>query len=400
MERKEKQPSISLEALPNELLLHTFSYLTPTTIERLAKAFNKRLTYLCLPLLKDRLAAHQNAKRMTALFAYEPPPHNLKDALSRNMIDIWSHYRLKRKWGSFSSPPPFTERNPFPCLDFLNLRGEFDWLAPIDDLLDEDCQPFEHCRNFLSAEDVTTLKNQAQQLGLEFPKGFFDFMRTMEKDYHVRAPGGNYFNIRKGGLTKVKYRLIGVKAAQSAPESAQTATESAQSIPEETSNAAGSAQSAPNGDTSGQYNMQQWAFVEGYVLRFYSDQQGCGSWNLFLHPGSPPKGDPAFLSGPGHCVLGSCADLAYDAEPGEESPAVTLTPLEEALGIKRTAFWDETDWTFEGTSFEEFVARKYFDTMAVIFEPGKGARLPEELKKYMVGIYSEKGRKMVDGIDL
>ena len=248
----------------------------------------------------------------------------------------------------------------------------------MQDLLDEGCQPFEHFGNFMSAEDVTTLKNQAQQLGLEFPKGFFDFMRTMEEDYHVRSPGGCYFNIRKGGLKKVKYRLIGVKAAQS----------------------------APNSDALGQADMQQWAFVEGYALRFYSDQQGCGYWNLFLHPGSPPKGDPGSpsastrLGGPGHCVLGSGGDLAYDAEPGEESPAVTLTPLEEALGIKRTAFWDETDWTFEGTSFEEFVARMYFDTMAVVYEPGKGARLPEQLKKYMVGVYSEKGRKMVDGIDL
>ncbi|MCJ1326704.1 hypothetical protein MMC10_003369 [Thelotrema lepadinum] len=366
---------MSLQKLPAELLLQIISYLPAVTIERFAKTFNKRLTYLCLPLLKDRLAAKHNAKQMATQFGYEPPPHDAKDAVFRNIADIWSHYRgLKRKWGPLSFPPPFTKRNPFPCLDFLDLRGEFDWLAPIEDLIDENCQPFEHCRNIMSAEDAATLKTQAQQLGLQFPKGFFDFMRTMEEDYHVRSPGGCYFEVPKGGLRKVRYQLPTPRV------------EGTQDV------ASGAPPSAPADDTSQPLTPQQPSFVDGYVLRFYADQQGCYYWHLFLA-----------ASGAGHCVLGSDSDgdVSSDVDPGEESEAAaTLSPLEEALGIRKTKHWHETDWSFEGSGFEEFVARMYFEGMAVLFEPAKGARPPEGLKRYMVGIYSEKGREMGGGIDL
>ena len=184
---------MALPSLPTELLLKILSYLAPATIERLARTFNKHIYQICLPLLRDHLATQQNAKRMVSQFFYRPNHYKRPDWMDNSISKIWSRYKLQRKWGPFDLPPPYNDQNPSPCLDHLNLHGEFDWLAPFEATLELDCFPFVHCHRFTTPKQITLLKTQAENLGLKYPTGFFDFIRLMEEDYHVRSPPGDFF---------------------------------------------------------------------------------------------------------------------------------------------------------------------------------------------------------------
>ena len=159
---------MALPDLPTELVLKILSYLAPATIERLARTFNKRLYLICLPLLQDRLATQQNTRSMASQFSYRPAPLENDDWMLKTISKIWSRYKQERKSGPFDPPPACNDQNPFVCLDHLNLRGEFDWLAPFDDILDLECWGLVHCHRFTTPEQVTLLKTQAEKLGLEF----------------------------------------------------------------------------------------------------------------------------------------------------------------------------------------------------------------------------------------
>ena len=373
-----------LQTLPTELILNILSYLRPQTIERLAKTFNKRLIPICLPLLEDRIATQRNANRMIATFLHEPETDGWDAALKRNICGIWDHFRLERKWGS-AQPLPSTEKEPFTNLDFLNLRGKFNWLADWSELKEEDCVPFEHYRNFMSEEQVAQLKTQAEKLGLEFPKGFFDFMRIVEEECHVTICGNAYFNVKStGGLKKVRYRRR---------KSSKTGEQIAQ----------GKGDKGVNEGAQHQQNELE-EMADGYLLRFYMDQQGCYYWSLFLDAGPDNQnqtsqnqdGTIATTFRPGHCVIGSPGDPASGTSDDEDvrySPT-KLTPLERELGIG-IADLDPDDIELQGTSFEEFVARTYFEMMCVLFDPKEGSRLPRKLLLYLVGVYSEMGRALV-----
>lgn len=84
-----------LTDLPVELLHFTISQLRPFEIEPLARSYNKRLYYICIPFLTRRLASRRNAKRMV------------------------------RRFKPISKEPP-------PNLDFMDLNGDLRWLLPFD----------------------------------------------------------------------------------------------------------------------------------------------------------------------------------------------------------------------------------------------------------------------------
>ena len=160
------------------------------------------------------------------------------------------------------------------------------------------------------------------------------------------------------------------------------------------------------------------SFVEGYVLRFCSDQQGCGYFGLFLEAPGSSKGshrNHSYIDRsdrfPMHCVLSSVEDPSWcDTDPEEEEGEVLnktsndnrdkprlkprLTPLERSLGIGISGD-DPTDYVLAGPDFESFLAEKYFDHLLVVLEDEQGKRLLPQMKRYLLGIYCQKGRNTI-----
>ena len=342
--------------MPTELITQVLSHLPVSSIECLAKTFDKRILAICLPFIQERIETRRNAKRMLATFPFRPS-NEWWATTNRIVSDLWAYGKLDRKWGPFQSWES-TKENPFPDVEFLmDRRGEFDWLGDWDELEDKECQPFMHRREPMTREQETMLKDQAEKLGLEFPKGFFKFIRIVEEECHVQIGGNDYFQTPKGGLMKFQY------PRQKLSADLHDIGEASEELQHERS--------------------EPW---EGYFLPFYTEAQGLCHWYLFLDAGSRDKNNVT-ISRPGHCVLIS---------PGVNLCEEDLTPLERELGISMI---DESeDWELADTSFEEFVARTYFDNMASFFRLEKGRRLPRILQRYVAGIYSDKAKEIRLGL--
>lgn len=358
---------MALEDLPTELILKILSNLRTGTIERLAKTYNKRLVAICQPFLKYRIAQRRNAKRMIALIPPRLDWIGGDDCLNGNIQKLWSHFQLENEWGPIS-PAPRTEQKPFHSLEFLNLRGRYTWMLDLEWLDEENLSPFEHYRARMTEEQIARLKDQAEKLGLEFPKGFFDFMETVEEDWHVSMSGAcSHFHIPESSLMKVKYYL------SDPPSRAK--------------------EQSGEGNDGEEVEQEPQHLVEGYVLQVHEDQQGCGCWSLFLDAG--PRDDNGKIIGPpGHCVLGGPCRPYYGPHNNYNKEFENdLTPLERELGIQMTSN-DPDDWTLEAPSFEEWAVQMYFESLSVLFDPKKESKLPNKLKLWLLGVYNEKAREV------
>ena len=94
-----------------------------------------------------------------------------------------------------------------------------------------------------------------------------------------------------------------------------------------------------------------------------------------------------------------------DDDDGEESDEIAdpadclsqnLTKTELQLGVQHPRLWLSKKFELCEASFEEWMAHWYFNQMAEDIDWPRGLKLPEQLKKYLVGICCEKGRRMAD----
>lgn len=373
-----------LQDLPTELILQILSYFKTGTIERLAKTLNKRLTLICLPFLRERVAARRNAKRMLATFPLDlgriaerrnarywfdtiRPEHISGNELGR-IEELWSRFELHTRWGP-PHAPVLTAEKPFPSVEFFDLRGKLDWLIGWDELVDEFYDAWEPEYKPIPEEQVVRLETQAKGLGLEFPKGFFEFMRDIEDELRVELWGNSFFYIPDRGLAKVKYHRS--KPSFEAVDRLFEGNDSQETKED---------------------------LVEGYILRFYAGMGYDYYWSLFLDAGTKDQNGER-TSPPGHCVLGSCVDVLNNFDQGSaQHEENNMTALERELGIKMADVKPE-ELSLMGTSFEEWAVRTCFEVMARVMQPTKESRLPRRLKRYLVTVYSKKGREYVSTFD-
>jgi hypothetical protein len=159
-----------LLTLPEETLLQITSYLRAFEIERLARTFSRRLVCFCLPLLRQRITSARNARWATTLFG-----DLICDAL--NYADpemLYAAAQLDTAHGPYSSPPARVN------LDYLDLRGDLDWLRPLGvrvEVRQSAWSEREHDSSPpMEPEGMTELLQAASRLGLHVPETFVRFM--------------------------------------------------------------------------------------------------------------------------------------------------------------------------------------------------------------------------------
>jgi len=157
-----------LTDLPVELLHFTISQLRPFEIEPLARTYNKRLYYICIPFLTRRLASRRNAKRMA------------------------------RRFKPISKEPP-------PNLDFMDLNGDFRWFLPFDEAHAKEMKDH-HSRGVPEENaEVDELIKTAQRLGLSLPEAFTSFMRSSVLQDCTVIEGE--FSLEENALRKCPHRV-------------------------------------------------------------------------------------------------------------------------------------------------------------------------------------------------
>jgi hypothetical protein len=154
-----------------------------------AKTFNHRLTAICVPFLRHRIAAAKNARRMTRLF----PLTRVPVLAGIDEYELYRQWKLPGDLCPYPDPRSRSAMAPFPCLDYLDLRGDLGWTAlarghrpvPLGYTIDE----WFHDPAAGSAASRARMEKfvaLAKQLGLSIPSCFTRFM--IDADVHSRFP--------------------------------------------------------------------------------------------------------------------------------------------------------------------------------------------------------------------
>jgi hypothetical protein len=155
-----------LESLPPETLSHIISYLLPYQLESLARSFNKKLTYICVPYLRKQNASIRNARRMIARFGEQEP------------LDSYGMFKkayaaagLEAEWGPFRIPAISSDRF-FTIFDYLELDGTGRWLhgsAP-DSLVSKfPYDPNEPLGSIMHDEVISKMEKKLKVEGVPLP---------------------------------------------------------------------------------------------------------------------------------------------------------------------------------------------------------------------------------------
>jgi hypothetical protein len=193
--------------LPNELLALILSCLRAFEIEHVAKAFNHRLTAICIPFLHDRIAATKNERRMTRMFT----------RMETTILEGIEEYDLYKQWGLASDlhpPQNLPTMNTFPCLDYLDLNGNLEWtnlacghkpVSPQDPDYVWFCDPPREAA--ASRAQMDELIAAARQLSLSLPACFLRFMT--DRNMQSRFPDAhNAFDL--GPLRRAKCGMFDI----------------------------------------------------------------------------------------------------------------------------------------------------------------------------------------------
>jgi hypothetical protein len=99
-----------------------------------------------------------------------------------------------------------------------------------------------------------------------------------------------------------------------------------------------------------------------------------------------------------HVIDDSTSRLMEQTKQYRRMWTKALTPTEKELGIIVAVAEDFSAQLLFSTSFEEFLVRTYFEEWAFISSEDHpiGEPVPATLKEYLVRVYSEKGRNMLD----
>jgi hypothetical protein len=166
--------------LANELLSHIISYLRAFEIERLARTFNRRLTYVCLPHLQNRIAGARNRRLMMDSFEVK----DYEVFVDTEISDLFHSWGLAETH-AFSAPPMDTFAN----LDHFDLQGDLSWIypTPSEELQTMFPSPiFTRNPPIATAEQMDGLVSAASKLGVSLPLSFRRFM--VDEDLHNRFP--------------------------------------------------------------------------------------------------------------------------------------------------------------------------------------------------------------------
>jgi hypothetical protein len=278
---------MSYASLADEIILYIVNLVRPRDLENFALV-NRRTYRVANKRLEERRALKRNARVMTTRFG--------TSYRSIGLCAISPGYLLKQRPDlaeKYNCPPDGSAAE----LDYLELNGDLYWLQPQD--AEISAGHIWDRGKAASKEQLNELAASAQRVGIEFPPGFLDFMGSNELIERMYL-GGDYFYL---GDSLVKCN--------------------------------------PGDDEAG----------GGYVVRFLSDQQSCGFWNLYMAPGGY------------HCVVATGDDVhcwicendeEEDGEPEEIHPKPQLfEDIPIACG--------PLDLSLDHPNFEEWLVMKYFD---------------------------------------
>ena len=310
--------------LPPEVVLDILHHLRAIDIERVARTFNKSLYSLCLPFLQPLLARKHNARLMRARFANHDDPFGY--AFERNSVIETIADSICPKYDLDPNDGPFTLSPGGLSYEFMDLHGDFSWLAPLDPVLHEVMEVY-HRGPAASEEAIVAIEAQAKKLGLKLPDSFLYFLWAGPR-LQRRNPSTSacYYELGPGGLKKCPAHVDG---------------------------GAG-----------------------GYAVRIYSDQQCCAYWTLYLDPG--PEGY--------HCVLVGSDDANEDGflqvykEMCLEQGWLTQKDLDAATeaSVGVAVLKPGGSWLC-ATDFEEFVANMYIEGYMSFVHRGRHDVTPPEV---------------------
>jgi hypothetical protein len=315
---------MSYNSLPDESILEITSLVCGIDIESFALV-NKRTLNIAHGRLEEWRALKHHGKIMAARFPEHPYPFRTTPELLKilrpylsNMDrpEIQKRYEEQEQGGGWC--------NAAPDLDYLHLKGDLHWLQPMDEkTVQENIWPN---GKTVSKEELDVLIASADRVGVKFPDAFIKIMGSTELMQRLLL-GGSYFLL---GPSLVKCNSWDDK-------------------------------------DSG-----------GYVIRFFSDQQGCWTLSLYLAPGGR------------HCILYTPEDVhCFDCgDRGSywrvrDGPFEGHPKYEPFEGIPRAC--NKLDVGFAHADFEEWLATNYFNgwCLETLFQ---GRELTEPLKEYVANL--------------
>jgi hypothetical protein len=173
---------LSLQDIPDELIIHMVSFLRVLSVKRLAQTFCKRITYICLPILTHRpVSWKENDRKMMALFG------EISNSNEEYIIDMtWNIHEACL--GPYS-PPSAVPVERLSVFEYLNYREDLTWLRPVPD---DSVKERDLTGAVLSAADMFRFQELCEQLDLMMPK--LRFM-TDENLIHHLSPSFMHFEL-------------------------------------------------------------------------------------------------------------------------------------------------------------------------------------------------------------
>jgi hypothetical protein len=186
---------MSLHSIPNETLTHIVSYLRTRDIEALAQTYNRIITSICLPLLSAWLALAHNERKMIALFG-SPIAWDVNGCCEATYAS-----RADELPGTFSLPSSEPVRR-LHALDYFDLSGDLYWLQPLDEDTARAMTSYQMGESVFSSKEMKELKDNCQRLGCTLPRGFEQFMTSLELQNRIPSASACYWDYEP--LVKLK----------------------------------------------------------------------------------------------------------------------------------------------------------------------------------------------------
>jgi hypothetical protein len=175
-------------SLPTETISRIISYLRPFEMEHVARTYNKTITPICLPLLRERIATAKNWRKMIASFGM--PRRDTYGGLAK----IYTSAGLALEWGPFRVPA-LPREHQYRILDYLDICGDLHWLAPLDEHTAKANLPWEVTCPAVSEKQMEELLATADKLGLKLPTCFSRIMTDIELQSRIPFGGCNDFDL-------------------------------------------------------------------------------------------------------------------------------------------------------------------------------------------------------------
>lgn len=281
-------------------------HLRPQQIEKVARTFNRRITALCLPLLMDRVRTARNHRSIQRLLG-DPK------FMDPCQPDFGSHTR-------FSIP-----ERPANHLQYLQMDGHLDWLAPLDkktaDQIAADLWRFTLPQDDVETPTIERLRDATRvlEIGHAVPGVFWKFMSDAQLRARIpwsstthffkspkiyRVPADIFVNVEKCFVDQTLHANKTEVERRTRP-------------------------------------------TRSYILDFHADRMEFTCWFLYLD------------SEGHHCIL-QPRDEEYDGDGQSVSESQSLSSKERDVGVRSAKRADIRAMRLEWTDFETWLAFAYF----------------------------------------